>query len=70
MVSPTFPKQKFHQDRVVNFYPGPGAIALPVLERIHAELFNFNGTGMSVMELSHRSDEIQFIIDDSAERIR
>lgn len=57
-------------NRVFNFYPGPGAIPLPVLERVHSELFNFNGTGMSVMELSHRTDEIQHIIDDSAERIK
>jgi phosphoserine aminotransferase len=33
-------------------------------------LFNFRGTGMSVMELSHRSKEIQELIDDSAERIK
>lgn len=59
-----------HTDRVLNFYPGPGALPLPVLERVHAELFNFNGTGMSVMELSHRSSEIQYLIDDSIERIR
>lgn len=64
-------KQKSSQDdRVINFYPGPGALPLPVLKRVHGELFNFNGTGMSVMELSHRSLEIQNIIDDSAERIK
>ncbi|MEM9538693.1 MAG: 3-phosphoserine/phosphohydroxythreonine transaminase [Cyanobacteria bacterium P01_E01_bin.42] len=57
-------------DRVLNFYPGPGALPFLVLERIHAELFNFNGTGMSVMELSHRSPQIQAIIDDGAERIK
>ncbi|MGB8690665.1 MAG: 3-phosphoserine/phosphohydroxythreonine transaminase [Microcoleus sp.] len=60
----------FHAERVINFYPGPGALPLPVLKRVHAELFNFNGTGMSVMELSHRSEEIQDIIDDSVERIK
>lgn len=62
--------QNFHDDRVFNFYAGPGALPLPVLERVHGELFNFNGTGMSVMEISHRNPEIQFIIDDSAERIK
>jgi phosphoserine aminotransferase len=56
--------------RVINFYPGPGALPLAVLERVHGELFNFNGTGMSVMELSHRSHEIQFLIDDSVERLK
>lgn len=62
--------KNFHDDRVLNFYAGPGAIPLPVLERVHAELFNFNNTGMSVMELSHRSPQIQHIIDDGAERIK
>ncbi|MBE9068323.1 3-phosphoserine/phosphohydroxythreonine transaminase [Leptolyngbya cf. ectocarpi LEGE 11479] len=54
----------------MNFYPGPGALPLPVLKRIHTELFNFDGTGMSVMEISHRNPKIQFIIDDSVERIK
>lgn len=69
-VTPILPKKNSYKDRVLNFYPGPGALPLPVLKRVHAELFNFNGTGMSVMEISHRSPEIQFIIDDSAERIK
>ncbi len=62
-------KEKSH-DRVLNFYPGPGAIPFPVLERANEEFFNFNGTGMSVMELSHRSPQIQDIIDDGVERIK
>lgn len=58
------------KDRAFNFYAGPGALPLPVLEQVRSELFNFNNTGMSVMELSHRTKEIQHIIDDSAERIK
>jgi phosphoserine aminotransferase len=58
------------KNRVHNFYAGPGALPLPVLERVHAEFFNYNGTGMGVMELSHRTPEIQHIIDDSAERVK
>ncbi len=64
------PQKTAYGNRSLNFYPGPAAIPLPVLERVHAELFNFNGTGMSIMEISHRSPEIQFIIDDSAEPIK
>ncbi|MDY6806426.1 MAG: 3-phosphoserine/phosphohydroxythreonine transaminase [Cyanobacteriota bacterium] len=64
------PPKNIYEDRVVNFYAGPGALPFPVLERVRAELFNFNGTGMSVMEISHRNPQIQFIIDDSAERIK
>jgi len=63
-------QQDLHSDRVINFYAGPGALPLPVLRRVHEELFNFSGTGMSVMELSHRSNEIQYIIDDTVERIK
>ncbi|WP_243291455.1 3-phosphoserine/phosphohydroxythreonine transaminase [Bacillus sp. FJAT-47783] len=41
--------------RVYNFNAGPSALPLQVLEKAQAELINFNETGMSVMELSHRS---------------
>ena len=36
------------KNRVDNFYAGLGALPLPVLERVHSELFNYNNTGMSV----------------------
>ena len=41
--------------RVINFAPGPAALPLPVLEQARAELTDWHGSGMSVMELSHRS---------------
>lgn len=41
--------------RTYNFNAGPAAIPLSVLEKAQSELVHFNGTGMSVMELSHRS---------------
>ncbi|MFO8050300.1 MAG: 3-phosphoserine/phosphohydroxythreonine transaminase [Thermoplasmatota archaeon] len=43
--------------RVHNFYAGPATLPLPVLERARDELLDFQGTGMSVMEISHRSKE-------------
>ncbi|TFG33743.1 3-phosphoserine/phosphohydroxythreonine transaminase [Candidatus Thorarchaeota archaeon] len=43
--------------RVYNFYPGPATLPLPVLQRAKDELLDFAGTGMSVMEISHRSKE-------------
>ena len=43
--------------RVYNFYPGPATLPLPVLKKAQEELLDYNGTGMSVMELSHRSKE-------------
>jgi phosphoserine aminotransferase len=43
--------------RVHNFNPGPAALPLPVLERAGAELVDYHGTGMSILETSHRSPE-------------
>ena len=43
--------------RVHNFSPGPAALPLPVLERAQAEMLDYGGRGMSVMEMSHRSPE-------------
>jgi len=47
--------------RVHNFNAGPGALPLPVLERIKEELLDWRGSGMSVMEMSHRSPEFEGI---------
>jgi phosphoserine aminotransferase len=47
--------------RAVNFNAGPAALPLPVLERIREELLDWRGTGMSVMEMSHRSPEFEGI---------
>jgi phosphoserine aminotransferase len=43
--------------RVYNFYAGPATLPLQVLKKAQEELLNFNNTGMSVMEISHRSKE-------------
>ncbi|HSC46088.1 MAG TPA: 3-phosphoserine/phosphohydroxythreonine transaminase [Candidatus Acidoferrum sp.] len=47
--------------RVHNFNAGPSALPLSVLERIRAELLDWRGSGMSVMEMSHRSPEFEGI---------
>ena len=41
--------------RVYNFAAGPSVLPLPVLERAGSEITNYRGSGMSVMEMSHRS---------------
>ncbi|GLG01174.1 phosphoserine aminotransferase [Alicyclobacillus hesperidum subsp. aegles] len=56
--------------RADNFNAGPAALPLPVLERIQAELPNYSGTGMSVMEFSHRSAEYEAIHNDAQTRLR
>jgi len=54
--------------RVSNFNAGPGALPLSVLERIREELLDWRGSGMSVMEMSHRSPEFESI-NDGAEKL-
>ena len=41
--------------RVYNFNPGPAALPLPVLEQVQRDMLDFAGTGMSILEMSHRS---------------
>jgi phosphoserine aminotransferase len=47
--------------RAYNFNAGPSALPLSVLERVREELLDWHGTGMSVMEMSHRSPEFESI---------
>jgi phosphoserine aminotransferase len=56
--------------RAFNFNAGPGALPLPVLERIREELLDWHGTGMSVMEMSHRSPEFEGINAAAEARLR
>lgn len=48
--------------RIHNFSAGPAVLPLPVLEKVQAELLDYGGTGMSVMEMSHRSAAFEAII--------
>jgi phosphoserine aminotransferase len=48
-------------NRIINFNAGPSALPLAVLERIREELLDWHGSGMSVMEMSHRSPEYEGI---------
>ncbi len=63
-------KQKAAAKRAFNFNAGPGALPLPVLERIREELLDWRGSGMSVMEMSHRSKEFESIIAEAEQRLR
>jgi phosphoserine aminotransferase len=56
--------------RAYNFNAGPAALPLPVLERIREELLDYRGTGMSVMEMSHRSPEFEAINAGAEENLR
>src|SRR5688500_14716630 len=56
--------------RVYNFNAGPGTLPLVVLEQAQAELLNYRGTGMSVMEMSHRSGPFEEIIQGAEADLR
>src|SRR5512141_516934 len=56
--------------RVFNFNPGPATLPLPVLEQAQKEMLDYQGTGMSVMEISHRSKQFESIIQTAEADLR
>ena len=50
--------------RIFNFNAGPAALPLEVLEEVQAELLDFNNTGMSILEISHRSPAFEKVLED------
>ena len=56
--------------RVYNFSAGPAVLPESVLQEAAAEMLNYRGTGMSVMEMSHRSKAYQAIIDEAEADLR
>ena len=58
------------KERVYNFSAGPSMLPLEVLERAGSEITNYEGSGMSVMEMSHRSKIYVEIFDDARTKWR
>ena len=56
--------------RVYNFSAGPAVLPESVLQEAAAEMMDYRGTGMSVMEMSHRSKAYQAIIDEAEADLR
>ncbi len=56
--------------RTLNFNAGPAAIPLPALERARDELLDFNGSGMSIMEHSHRGKDYEAVHREAASLLR
>ena len=56
-------------NRVYNFSSGPAQLPLDVLVKAQAELVDFNSTGMSVMEMSHRSAAYKAVIDNAEKNL-
>ena len=56
--------------RIHNFNAGPAALPLPVLEEIRDSFLDFQGTGMSIVEMSHRSKQFEAVLADAVARTR
>ena len=57
-------------NRVYNFSAGPSMLPIEVLEKVQKDLLNYQGSGQSVMEMSHRSKEFKKIIEDAEKDLR
>lgn len=56
--------------RVYNFSAGPAALPLEVLEQAKSDLLDYQGCGVSVMEMSHRSKQFKEIIETAEADLR
>jgi phosphoserine aminotransferase len=56
--------------RIYNFNPGPAALPLSVLEEIKENLLDFQGSGMSITEISHRSRQFDDVVNDAVARTK
>ena len=57
-------------NRVYNFSAGPSMLPMPVLEAAARDMFDYNGSGQSVMEMSHRSPVYDEIIKEAQAKLR
>src|SRR5688500_11668280 len=51
--------------RVINLNAGPAGLPLPALEKAREELLDFKGSGMTIMEHSHRGKEYEAVHDEA-----
>lgn len=63
-------RRKSKVGRVYNFSAGPAVLPEEVLKEAAEEMLDYKGTGMSVMEMSHRSKAFQEILDDAQADLR
>ena len=56
--------------RIHNFNAGPAVLPMPVLEEMQAAVMNFAGTGMGIMEISHRAKKFDEVLDDAVARTK
>ena len=63
-------EEEYEMSRVYNFSAGPAVLPEEVLQEAADEMLDYRGTGMSVMEMSHRSKMFQDIIDEAEADLR
>ncbi|XP_020214573.1 phosphoserine aminotransferase 2, chloroplastic [Cajanus cajan] len=68
--TPQAPTQAHSQERLFNFAAGPATLPESVLRRAQSELFIWRGSGMSVMEMSHRGKDFKSIIEKAESDLR
>ncbi|RHW38278.1 3-phosphoserine/phosphohydroxythreonine transaminase [Lysinibacillus yapensis] len=56
--------------RAYNFNAGPSALPLEVLQKAQEELVDYNNTGMSIMEMSHRSKDYETVHNEALSRLK
>lgn len=69
-VPPRYPVRVDVSKRAFNFCAGPAALPEAVLQRAQAELLDWQGKGLSVMEMSHRSDDYVAIAEKAEQDLR
>ncbi|ROQ92033.1 3-phosphoserine/phosphohydroxythreonine transaminase [Desulfosoma caldarium] len=57
-------------DRIYNFNPGPATLPLPTLEEAREALVNYKGSGMSILEISHRSALFEEVLQSAIARVK
>src|SRR3546814_17756602 len=65
-----FPTRRSSDLRIVNFSAGPATLPLEVLQQVQSELLDWQGCGMSVMEMSHRGKEFISIAQQAEADLR
>ncbi|PLY02343.1 MAG: 3-phosphoserine/phosphohydroxythreonine transaminase [Desulfuromonas sp.] len=53
------------KDRVYNFGAGPAMLPIPVMEKIQREWLDYNGMGVSIIEISHRAKEFVAVLEEA-----
>lgn len=56
--------------RIYNFNPGPAMLPLPALEEAREEFLNYKGSGMSILEISHRSAQFEAVLQSAIARVK